>query len=451
MNPVKVLLVDDEPLFLQTQAQMLMSFGAAVITATSVAEGFDLAQREEPDAAFLDLRLPDGDGLSLLRRLRDSGLTIPAVMVSGQGTIPEAVQALNLGAVDFLVKPVSAHHMEIALHRVSDLARLRNENRRLKELAREPTTEFLGQHASVRELLTTADKVARSDLPLLLEGETGSGKQVLARYILSRSGRESEPFVAVNCAAISPNLFESEMFGHERGSFTGAISRHEGKLELVGRGTLFLDEVGELPMNVQAKLLTALEDRTFERIGGVRSLQFQGRIIAATNRDLDRETAAGTFRRDLLFRLQGMRLRLPTLRERPEDIPIYISHTLSQCNRRYGFRYLPPDPETLKLLKAHSWPGNVRELQHHVERAALLAGSNVIPRAIWLAGLQPTAEESLDSTTDILQQAEDAFRRRHIERVLKACGENQTAAAARLGVGRSYLNRILQGYRTGSE
>ncbi len=441
----RVLLVEDDPLVRQTETELLESFGAKVITATTIKEGLLLAQRHSPDIAFLDLRLPDGDGLTLLREMLAAEINIPVVMVSGMGTIQEAVTAIQLGAIDFLVKPVNATNLEAAYRRACQIATLRDENHRLRLLNKEPKSHFLGDSQTIRNLIATADRIAPSDLPILLEGETGTGKQVLAHHILDRSGREGEPFVAMNCAAIVPTLFESEIFGHEKGSFTGALQRRSGKLKLVGKGTLFLDEIGELPLQVQAKLLTAVEDRTYERVGGDRSLKFAGRIIAATNRDLEKEVEEGRFRRDLFYRLKGLRLKIPPLRDRAEDIPIYVKNAILTCRRRHGREYSMPDESILEALKKYQWPGNVRELQFHTERAALLSENLTIPKYQWLSGLSSsTSPSGTDSTqADDLHEAVESFKQKHILRVLKEVGDNQTTAAERLGIGRSHLNRIL--------
>jgi DNA-binding NtrC family response regulator len=441
----RVLLVEDDPLARQTETAILESFKAIVIAAETVVDGLMLAQESSPDVIFLDLQLPDGNGIDLLQQIQNSGVTSPIVMISGKAGIKDAVAAIQMGAIDFLVKPATIPDMEAALRRALDIHRLRSENQRLKTLAREPQSSFLGVSKAVRDLLLTAERIARSDMPMLIEGETGSGKQVLARHIVEHSGRENEPFVAINCAAVVPTLFESELFGHEKGSFTGANARRAGKLELVGKGTLFLDEVGELPVPVQAKLLTALEDRVFERVGGSRPLQFMGRIIAATNRDLDREIVNGNFRRDLYFRLRGLYMRIPPLRERPEDIPVYVARALEESSRRHGRHYLPPSPKVLSDLVTYPWPGNVRELQFHVERAALLSDGAEISRALWMSGLGAALQAETSSTGEVddLQTAVESFKRRHIQRILDLCKGNQTTAAERLGVGRSYLNRLI--------
>ncbi len=286
MKKPKILLIDDDPLFLKTTQQQLAELGYDTNTAPDGISGNREIFADNYALILLDLRLPDTDGLTLLKTWQDKMIPSPVIMISGEGTIPEAVKAMKHGALDFLVKPVDIDLLEVVVKRTLSSQKLVIENLRLKQLVRPDKADFLGDSDVVKELLDIADKVADSDHPILLEGETGTGKQVLAHYILQHSNRINEPFVQVNCAAITPTLFESELFGHEKGAFTSAHVRKTGKLELVGKGTLFLDEIGELPPECQAKLLTAVENRTFERVGGTSVLYFEGRIIAATNLDL---------------------------------------------------------------------------------------------------------------------------------------------------------------------
>ncbi len=445
------LVVDDDPLITQTLSQQLAAFGFHVDTAPNGQSADRLWQSKDYDLALLDLALPDTTGLELLRKWqkagnsRDDGGT-PTIMISGTGTIAQAVEAMKLGAMDFLVKPVDMTILEAVVQRTLRQTAVRQENNRLRKLTQADTPNFLGSSAAVTALLSESAKVARGEQPILLEGETGTGKQVLARWIHAQSERAPEPFVSVNCAAITETLFESELFGHEKGAFTGAIARKPGKLELVGRGTLFLDEIGELPPACQAKLLTAVEDRTFERVGGVQTLRFEGRVLAATNRDLDKEVTAGRFRRDMFFRLNTFRLKLPPLRERPEDIGVYVDWTLTRLRRERGRNFERPDADVLTQLQHYPWPGNVRELIHHVERVALLADSTKIPQSLWLSFPNSISDESAGDVRD-LRTALDVFKRRHILRVVTMCGGNQTEAAKSLGIERTHLNRLLGEYQ----
>jgi DNA-binding NtrC family response regulator len=436
-----VLVVDDDRRLTQTLVQQIEALGFKADAAHTGAAARRMLETAEYALVLLDLSLPDVVGIELLREWRERYPQLPVIMISGTATIPQAVDAMKLGVADFLIKPVDMDLLQAVLQRTVTALNLQAENLRLKTLTQGEPVEFLGQSPVVKSLLSEAAKIAASDKPALLEGETGTGKQVLARFIHARSPRAAEPFVTVNCAAITETLFESELFGHEKGAFTGAISRKPGKLELVGKGSLFLDEIGELPVNCQAKLLTAVEDRSYERVGGLRPLTFEGRVIAATNRRLDVELEKGSFRRDLFFRLSGFRLHLPPLRNRAEDIPLFVSLSLERCRRKYGRDFEPPDADTQQTLQRYAWPGNVRECLQHVERAALLSDGERIPRSLWLAfPPSPTAEAE---TSEDLRCAVESFRKRHILGVLARCAGNQTEAAKRLGIERTHLNRVL--------
>jgi len=438
---LQVLVVDDDRQLAQTLTQQLNALGFEAEAAHTGAGALRMLEMTEYALVLLDLALPDTTGVDLLREWKKRHPHLPVIMISGSATIPLAVEAMKLGAVDFLVKPIDMDLLQAVLQRTVTALKLQAENTRLRTLTQGEPVEFLGESLVVQSLLAEAAKIAGSDKPVLLEGETGTGKQVLARFIHARSPQVTEPFVTVNCAAITETLFESELFGHEKGAFTGASSRKPGKLELVGKGSLFLDEIGELPVNCQAKLLLAVEDRVYERVGGLRPLTFEGRVIAATNRRLDAEMQRGSFRRDLFFRLAGFRLRLPPLRERAEDIPLYVSLALERCRRKYGRDFEPADEEILVALRSYGWPGNVRECLQHVERAALLSDGARIPRSLWLA-FPPSPAAELETSED-LRGAVDSFRKHHILGVLARCAGNQTEAAKRLGIERTHLNRIL--------
>ena len=440
-----VLIVDDDARIASTLAQQLSVFGHRPDHAPDGATAVRMVKEKEYGLILLDLALPDTNGLELLRQWTERQLAAPIVVISGTATIPDAVNAMKQGAADFLVKPIDMQILEAVVHRTLSAQMLRSENLRLRQLTSVDVVEFLGESASVKALLRNADKIAVGDNPILLEGETGTGKQVLARHIYARSDRQDEPFVSINCAAITETLFESELFGHEKGAFTGAVNRKPGKLELVGRGTLFLDEIGELPVLCQAKLLTAVEDRSYERVGGLRPLRFEGRIIAATNRDLDAEIREKRFRTDLYYRLGTFHLRLPTLRSRPEDVPVYLSWAIERCRRRFGKDYRMPDETIVEKLSRYPWPGNVRELLHHVERVALLSDSADIKSSLWLSFPSYPAPEE-DEEIDDLRSALEIFKKRHILRVVSRCAGNQTEAAKQLGIERTHLNRLLSQY-----
>ncbi len=446
----RILVVDDDDIYRQTLESQLSGLGYQTEGAENGRAAEDLLKPDQFSLILLDLRLPDTDGLSLLKNWKGLYPRLPIIMVSGEGTIPEAVEALKYGATDFLVKPVDVIHLEAVIKRTLETQELQRENVRLKQLTRVEETKFLGDSPAIKTLLTEVQKVAQSDHPVLLEGETGTGKQILAQHIHTNSSRAEEPFVCINCAAITQSLFESELFGHEKGAFTGAHARKAGKLELVGRGTLFLDEIGELPAACQAKLLTVVENRIFERVGGTQMLLFDGRIIAATNRDLDEELERGGFRRDLFFRLSTFRFRLPPIREHPEDVPIFIESTLTRCVKAYGRPFDGPDDDTVDKLMRYPWPGNIRELIHHIERIALLSEGRRIPRQLWLSFPTISGGRPESSASDLALAMND-FKKQHIYDALAKCGGNQTEAAKRLGIGRTHLNRLLAEYKSEEE
>ena len=306
--------------------------------------------------------------------------------------------------------------------------------------------EALGQSEVFLEFQERLSKVAPINRSVLFIGERGTGKELAATRLHFLSDRWQGSFITLNCSALSPSLIESELFGHEKGAFTGAYSHKPGKLELVGKGTLFLDEIGELTLACQAKLLTSIEYRTFERVGGTKQLYFEGRIIAATNRNLEMAVSRGEFREDLFYRLNIFRLKLPPLREHPEDIPLYIEHTLEICKKEYGNYYEMPNKQTLMQLACYPWPGNVRELIHHIKRITLFAGSSKIPQELWLS-LPTKHQAEIPGSIIDLKNAVNNFKRQYVMKVLSECGGNQTLAANKLGVERTYLNRILNVYR----
>jgi DNA-binding NtrC family response regulator len=438
----KLLIIDDDRTLASTLGEQLATLRTQPSAVHDLRTARQRLRDDDVDLILLDLSLPDGTGLELIRELRARNVATPVIMISGQASVAQAVTAMQEGAFDFLVKPIEFDVLEAVVRRALATVALRDENARLRQLATGDAGEFVGDSPVISGLLAQATRLAAGDDPVLIEGETGTGKQVLARWIHARSPRSGEPFVTVNCAAITESLFESELFGHEKGAFTGALLRKPGKLELVGNGTLFLDEIGELPVQCQAKLLTALEDRVFERVGGVRPLAFAGRVIAATNRELDKAIAASTFRRDLYFRLNTFHLKLPPLRTRPGDIPLYVAVALARARRRLAREFKTPDDCTLDALKVYPWPGNVRELMHHVDRIALLSDSLQISPSLWLA-FPPLGGDAVLAETDDLREATERFRRAHIERVLASCGLNQTEAAKRLGIERTHLNRVI--------
>ena len=365
----------------------------AVIEARDQEEAVAALRDSQPSLVLSDLRLPKGDGLGVLRAAKELDAELPVIVMTAHGSIQDAVEAMKQGALDFLAKPVDPDHLQLLVSRALEQRRLLREYRLLKEeaAARRGGPSIIGDSPGLRQALSAVERAASTDTTVLLEGESGTGKELFARALHNASARASGPFVAINCAAIPENLLEAELFGYERGAFTGATQRKIGKFEMAQRGTIFLDEIGEMPLALQAKMLRAIETKRIERLGGNTSIQVDVRIVAATNRMLRQAVAARQFREDLYFRLSVFPVMIPPLRERKEDIPKLAHHFVERVSRDVGKR-LTLSPEALAMLTEHSWPGNVRELQNAIERAVILAdGDRLLPRHLSLAPLQAAA------------------------------------------------------------
>jgi len=373
--PVRLLVLEDDPSLSEILCESLRDRGHAPVPAPSVAEALQLLERSDFEVALLDLMLPDGSGLDVLRRIVEEALPTEVIVLTGYATVETALQAMKLGAYDYQTKPARIDELEVVVEKAAEKARLRQENAALRvRLERqEPVPGLITQNARMRELLATVERVASTDLPVLIVGETGTGKELVARALHQRSTRRPHPFVAINCGAVPETLIESELFGYEKGAFTGAVARKLGLFEVADRGVLFLDEVGDISAQMQVKILRALETKEFYRVGGMRAVRSDVRVVAATNKDLEREIEAGRFRQDLYYRLNGLTLLLPPLRDRPDDMALLASHFLA--------RFAPGKTlsrRALEALQAHSWPGNVRELQMAMQRAAALCPQETV-------------------------------------------------------------------------
>jgi len=447
-----VLIVDDEPNIRRMVGALLVSEGYEVRDAAEGAVGLQRIAESCPDVVLLDLMIPgELDGLATLARLRESVPDVPVIMMSGKAGLSDAVKATKLGAFNFLEKPLSPEGVLLALASALELRRVRREARALREdlgLA----GEMIGRSPGMDRVREMISRVAPTDARVLITGESGTGKELVASAIHFGSARRERPFVRVNCAAIPRDLVESEMFGHEKGAFTGATDRRIGRFELAHTGTLFLDEVGDLGSEAQAKLLRAIEAKEIERVGGGKSIRVDVRIVSATNRDLTRAVVDGNFRDDLLFRLNVIPLQLPPLRDRPDDIPILVAHFSALHRARTGRQ--PPQwtSGALSLLAQYRWPGNVRELANIVERLAILhAGADVDERDVRAVlpmdggarrAEAPLPDPSLldESLTDTL----DAHERTLIARALSAAGGNVAEASRRLRTDRANLYRRMR-------
>ena len=461
-----VFVCDDAPGIRKTLSQILGDEGYRV---EEFPDGTSLLSRlAEPGAVraaalFLDVWLPDVDGLTVLDQIRARGHDLPVVMISGHGTVETAVQAVKRGADDFLEKPLSLERVLLTLERALERSRLARERdvlarevARQRERLEEEEEALLGDGPAMTRLKDEIRRAGASDARVLITGESGVGKEVVARTLHRASPRAGGPFVEVNGAAIPEDLIESELFGHVKGSFTGATEDRKGKWELADGGTLFLDEIGDMSARTQAKILRAIQDGKISRVGGAKTIATDVRIVAATNRDLPKMIAAGTFREDLYFRLAVVPVRVPTLAERPEDVPALVAHFAGKLARRRGRR--PPEftPDALEELKRRPWPGNVRELQNVVERALLLAeGAVVRPEDLPGDVLRiPRPGDGLDPDLppgQTLADVRDAFERRVVAKVLADCRGNVSRAAERLGLDRTTLHRRLKGWGLGDD
>jgi DNA-binding NtrC family response regulator len=368
----------------------------AVLEARDEPEAVRLLQQAQPAVILSDLRLPQGDGFGVLRAAKEIDSDIPVIVMTAYGSIEDAVKAMKEGAMDFLAKPVDPDHLLLLVQRALEQRRIVTENLLLREelAVRRGAPQLVGDDPSLRKVFTSLQRAAATDATVLLEGESGTGKELFARSLHALSGRADAPFVAINCAAIPENLLETELFGYEKGAFTGAVARKPGKFEMAHRGTLFLDEIGDLPMPLQAKILRALEEKTFERVGGTGSVHVDVRLVAATNKGLRAAVAARRFREDLYFRLSVFPITVPPLRERAGDIPVLARFFVDRFCRELKKKSLVLSPAALEQLQTYRWPGNVRELQNCIERAVILVdGDTLHPRHLNLSFAAPVQAE----------------------------------------------------------
>jgi DNA-binding NtrC family response regulator len=437
-NDQTILLVEDDAPQRKTLRGFLEKRGYAVLEADSAAAAQALGETNAIDLLLTDLRLGGPDGIDLLKALREKHQDLQAIVLTAYGTVDDAVRAMRAGAYDFVSKPVDLSRLEALVEKALEKSTLAKENRSLRQVVENTGafTGIIGESPAMRRLAALAAKVAPSKASVLILGESGTGKEVLARAIHLASPRASKPFVTVNCAALPETLIESELFGHEQGAFTGAVSRKKGRFELADGGTLFLDEVGEIPLHVQVKLLNVLQSSQFERIGGQETLRTDVRIAAATNRDIEHQVKEGSFREDLFYRLNVVSLTLPPLRERREDIPLLARHFLRKQADLNGTPVLAIDAEAEKLLMDYPFPGNVRELENWIERAVVFAEGELLtkddlPEQLFVKAVKksgaPLAEDGLESQVATLEIS-------LIQNALKAAGGNQSAAARALKI-----------------
>ena len=455
MEPV--LLVEDKPELRAMLRKALERAGYSVDEAPDGNSAIDKVRSRRYQVVLTDLKLPGSSGLDVLREARKAEPTLPVILVTAYGSVEEAVRAMKEGAFDFIQKPVDLDHLRLLLERAASQQELLRENLLLREeyAARYGFPRIVGEHPSMKEASEMAQRVAAAESTVLLLGESGTGKELFARAIHHLSARSAAPFVALNCAAIPEGLVENELFGHERGAYTGAGARKIGKLEIAHRGTLFLDEIGELPPAIQGKLLRVLEEKRFERVGGTQQIDVNVRILTATNKDLRAAIEAKTFREDLYFRISAVPITIPPLRDRGDDVLLLAEHFLERFRREFRKPSLTLSEDARSRLLTYSWPGNVRELQNTIERAAILArGTEIDAAALQLPAAKPSVSELPMGMLEeqflwdgpleaVSQRAVAHVERFKIQNALRESRWNKTRAAEKLGVSyKTLLNKI---------
>jgi len=443
LTATRVLIVDDDPASRRLLEVRLRPLECDVATAGNGEQALAAICKDVPDLVLLDLQMPKMGGIEVLRTLRNEGINVPTIVITAHGSIETAVEAMKEGAYDFITKPIDASHFDIVVRKLLEREGLKRELELFSEDADKRYRLVVGKSTKMKEAVETARKAAASKATVLLLGESGTGKEIFSRAIHNWSERRSQAFVAINCVGLSKELLESELFGHEKGSFTGADQLKKGKMELANGGTVFLDEIGDVSQELQTKLLRFLQEREFDRVGGVRPIHVDVRIVAATNRDLDAAVKEGRFREDLFHRLNVVPITLPPLRERREDIPALAHHFLQRFAKEIKKTFSEVSGETLAKLCAYDWPGNVRELANVIERAVVLGqGPEIAPHDLPARIVAAQSEPQSDGIS--YRNAMDAYRRQLVMRALAQTQGNRAAAARALGLHEKYLLRLLK-------
>ncbi|MCF8105957.1 MAG: sigma-54 dependent transcriptional regulator [Desulfohalobiaceae bacterium] len=453
MKP-NILVVDDEEDIRLSLTGILEDEGCRVVPAEDGEQALAYLHKQEPDLVFLDIWLPGRDGLEILDAVQKEYSELPVIMISGHGNIQTAVQSIKKGAFDFIEKPLSLEKVVVTANKALEFRKLQIENRDLRSRVKlDVVQELTGETRPVRDLRDQIDKVAPTEAWVLITGGNGTGKEIVARSLHKKSFRNKKPMIAVNCAAIPEELIESELFGHEKGAFTGADKPHVGKFELAHKGTLFLDEIGDMSLKTQAKILRILQEQTFEKVGGKKSINVDVRVIAASNKDLINEIREGRFREDLFYRLNVFPLHVPSLRERAEDIPLLLEQIVRSFHQEHGYQPIVFSKEALLLLQQHLWPGNVRELKNFAERMLIMySGQELTPAQLppefkssgkQARDLQREEGQARDKETDF-KAARAEFERRFLARKINEFQGNVSKLAEAVGLERSYLHRKLK-------
>ncbi|MDX9871552.1 MAG: sigma-54 dependent transcriptional regulator [Clostridia bacterium] len=457
-NPLYTILVaDDEPNVRSLLSNILRKEGYEVVTAKNGRETLAVFKKASPDLILLDIRMPGPDGIETFNQIRQENDDVLVIMMTAHGTIETAVQAMKMGAFDYLVKPFNLEEIKLMIQKAFKMRQISAELTVLREVTADSNLHnIIFESPMMQDVLHLANIVSKNDTTVLLRGESGTGKDLLARYIHANSARAEYPFVKIHCGALPDTLVESELFGYEKGAFTGAIGRKYGKIELAKGGTLFLDEIGEIPLQTQIKLLRILQDRDFERLGGTETLKTNARFIAATNKNLEEAILQKEFRTDLFYRLNIFPIHIPPLRERREDLPKLTEHFIQHFCRELGRPPLTLSAETLLLLQLYDWPGNIRELENTIERAVILTmGEQITPQVLpqninKFRGPSPeifAPSESDRSLKDVMGDIEKQI----IKKVLKETSGNRSKAADKLGISRRALHYKLVEYQLAEE
>jgi len=459
----KVLVVDDDKFILQLLEEFLTRKGFEPTLATDGNEAERIFSSEEFDVVLSDVMMPHLDGMQLLQRIKEKDSEIPVILITAFGEVESAVEAMKMGAYDYITKPFNYDALELSLKRAAEKFSLITKNRQLSEVIEKRLhfADIIGSSERMEEVFSLISKVANSNANILIQGESGTGKELVAQAIHYKSSRKEGPLIAVNCAAIPRELMESELFGHVKGAFTGAIADKRGKFELADGGSIFLDEIGDLDISLQAKILRALQEREFERVGGTQPIRVNIRLIAASNKDLTKAMKNGSFREDLFYRLSVIPLRIPPLRERSEDIPYLAEHFLKKYNQENGKDIKGIDPEAMEAIKAYDWPGNVRELENCMERAVVMAEADwirlsdlpLVLRSRRVEGSSPPEGESGKGIPWEIGRPVWEIEKEYILRTLKEMKGNRTRAAAVLGISVRGLHTKLKeyGYRSAQD
>ncbi|MFO0754072.1 MAG: sigma-54 dependent transcriptional regulator [Thermodesulfovibrionales bacterium] len=451
MGKAKVLVIDDEEEMLENYSRIIKRIGHECIVEKDSSRAIERLKKLEPDIVLTDLRMPVKNGMEVLASSLEVNPGVPVILITAFADIPTAVESVKGGAFDFISKPFSSEQLGLVLERALRQKRLFDENRQLKEqLKSDALQEIIGKSHAMQEICGVIQRVSETDANILITGESGTGKEMVAKAIHERSARRPGPFVAIDCAALPENLLESELFGYEKGAFTGAASSRQGLFEIAHGGTLFLDEIGEIPLSMQAKLLRSVQERQVKRIGSNALIQIDVRILSATNRDLRKGVQEKTFREDLFYRLNVIHIKVPPLRERAGDIPVLASHFLHKFAEVNNKNVTGISAEAMEVLENYTWPGNVRELQNIIERAVVLSDSDRInvgdlPRELSLAPSLPASTDNLEYR-EAKERWLAAFERTYLRTLLKITSGNISKAALKAGIDRKTIHRLIRRY-----